>query len=43
MSDRFPVINNLIQKTNLKKRRDAIILASVVAGCLLLILLYAFS
>ena len=42
-SDRFPVINNLIQKTNLKKRRDALILGGVIALCIIVLLLYAFS
>lgn len=40
--DRFPVINNLIQKINLRKRRDTIILASVIATCTILLMLYAF-
>lgn len=42
LANRFPVINNLIQKINLRKRRDTIILASVIATCTILLMLYAF-
>ena len=34
ISNRFPMINNLVQKINLRKRRDAIILAVIVGLCL---------
>lgn len=42
ISNRFPVINSLIQRINLRKRRDSIILGLVVAVCTFLILLYMF-
>ena len=38
ISNRFPMINNLVQKINLRKRRDAIILAVVVGLCLTFLL-----
>lgn len=39
--DRFPTINNLIQRINLRKRRDSLILGSVIGICTILLLLYA--
>ncbi|XP_077995428.1 Golgi SNAP receptor complex member 1-like isoform X2 [Glandiceps talaboti] len=39
--NRFPIINSLVQRINLRKRRDSIILGSVIAVCIILILLYA--
>ena len=33
IANRFPVINNLVQKINLRKRRDAVILAVVIGFC----------
>lgn len=41
LSDRFPTINNLIQRINLRKRRDSLILGSVIGFCTVLLLLYA--
>ena len=41
LASRFPVINSLVQRINIRKRRDAIILGSIIGvGCILL-LLYA--
>jgi len=40
LANRFPAINGLIQKINVRKRRDSLILASVSAICIILILLY---
>lgn len=40
--DRFPTINNLIQRINLRKRRDSLILGTVIGVCTILLLLYAF-
>lgn len=41
LASRFPLINNVVQRINLRKRRDAIIIGVVIAiGCILL-LLYA--
>ncbi|CAB1347871.1 unnamed protein product [Coregonus sp. 'balchen'] len=39
---RFPAINNLIQRINLRKRRDSLILGGVIGVCTILLLLYAF-
>ena len=41
-TDRFPVINSLVQRINLRKRRDSIILGGVIAVCFILLILYAF-
>ena len=38
ISNRFPMVNNLIQKINLRKRRDAIIVAIVIGLCLTFLL-----
>lgn len=40
--DRFPAVNNLIQRINLRKRRDSLILGGVIGICTILLLLYAF-
>ena len=41
LASRFPLINNVVQRINFRKRRDAIIIGVVIAiGCILL-LLYA--
>ncbi|XP_071484390.1 Golgi SNAP receptor complex member 1-like [Diadema antillarum] len=42
MANRFPVLNSLIQRINLRKRRDSLILGGVIAVCLVLLLWYAF-
>uniref|UniRef100_A0A3Q2R1H9 Golgi SNAP receptor complex member 1 n=1 Tax=Fundulus heteroclitus TaxID=8078 RepID=A0A3Q2R1H9_FUNHE len=42
LANRFPTINNLIQRVNLRKRRDSLILGTVVGVCTILLLLYAF-
>ncbi|KAK3589800.1 hypothetical protein CHS0354_015804 [Potamilus streckersoni] len=42
LANRFPIINSLVQRVNLRKRRDSIILASVIAICIILLLLYMF-
>ncbi|TWW77319.1 Golgi SNAP receptor complex member 1 28 kDa [Takifugu flavidus] len=41
LANRFPTINNLIQRINLRKRRDSLILGSVIGICTILLLLYA--
>jgi len=38
ISNRFPMINNLVQRINLRKRRDAIIVAVVIGLCLTFLL-----
>lgn len=42
LASRFPAVNNLIQKINLKKRKDSIILGLVVGLCTFLLIMYAF-
>ncbi|XP_036392871.1 Golgi SNAP receptor complex member 1 [Megalops cyprinoides] len=42
LTNRFPAINNLIQRINLRKRRDSLILGGVIGVCTILLLLYAF-
>uniref|UniRef100_A0A8C4R5T7 Golgi SNAP receptor complex member 1 n=1 Tax=Eptatretus burgeri TaxID=7764 RepID=A0A8C4R5T7_EPTBU len=39
--DRFPVINSLMQRIGIRKRRDALILGSVIGLCTIVLLLYA--
>ncbi|KAK3775476.1 hypothetical protein RRG08_027232 [Elysia crispata] len=41
-ANRFPVINSLVQRINMRKRRDSIIIAVVIAVCIILLILYAF-
>uniref|UniRef100_A0A8C6S9Q0 Golgi SNAP receptor complex member 1 n=1 Tax=Neogobius melanostomus TaxID=47308 RepID=A0A8C6S9Q0_9GOBI len=41
LANRFPTINNLIQRINLRKRRDSLILGSVIGVCTIILLLYA--
>ena len=38
---RFPLINSVVQKINLRKRRDSIILGGVIAVCVVILLLFA--
>lgn len=42
ISNRFPAVNGLLQRINLRKRRDSVILGLVVGVCTFLMLLYAF-
>uniref|UniRef100_A0A8C5Q591 Golgi SNAP receptor complex member 1 n=1 Tax=Leptobrachium leishanense TaxID=445787 RepID=A0A8C5Q591_9ANUR len=42
LANRFPAVNSLIQRINLRKRRDSLILGSVIGICTILLLLYAF-
>ncbi|CAN9501103.1 unnamed protein product [Ophioblennius macclurei] len=42
LANRFPAINNLIQKINLRKRRDSFVLGGVIGVCTILLLLYTF-
>ena len=41
-SNRFPLINSLIQRIHIRKRRDSLIVGSVFAICVILMLMYAF-
>ena len=40
VTDRFPVINSLIVRINVRKRRDTLILGGVIAVCLILLIWY---
>ncbi|NXC13669.1 GOSR1 protein, partial [Corythaeola cristata] len=40
--NRFPAVNSLIQRINLRKRRDSLILGGIIGICTILLLLYAF-
>ncbi|XP_058449043.1 Golgi SNAP receptor complex member 1 [Malaya genurostris] len=42
ISHRFPMISSLVQRINIRKRRDSLILGGVIAVCTILLLLYAF-
>lgn len=42
ISNRFPVVNSLLQRINFRKRRDSIILGLVIGVCTVLLLMYAF-
>lgn len=42
LAHKFPLINNLVQKIKFKKRKDTIVLATVISVCLILMLLYIF-
>ncbi|KAJ8982213.1 hypothetical protein NQ317_013515 [Molorchus minor] len=43
ISNRYPLINSLIQRINIRKKRDSIIIGLIVALCTILMLLYMFS
>ena len=38
LSDRFPVINSLMSRINLRKKRDTLILGAVISGCVVFLL-----
>lgn len=41
LTNRFPVINSLVQKINVRKRRDTLIIGFVISVCIILLILYA--
>jgi len=43
ISTKFPMINNLVQKINLRKRRDSIVMGAVIGLCVVFLLWYAFG
>ncbi|XP_060534364.1 Golgi SNAP receptor complex member 1 [Cylas formicarius] len=43
ISNKYPIINSLISRINIRKRRDSIIIGFVVAFCTILILCYTFN
>ncbi|KAH0549994.1 golgi SNAP receptor complex member Gos28 isoform X1 [Cotesia typhae] len=42
LSNRFPMVNSLVQRINIRKRRDSLILGLLIGFCTFLMLLYAF-
>jgi len=40
LASRFPVINSVVQRINIKKKRDAIVVGGVIGTGLILLLLY---
>jgi len=43
LTNKFPLINNLVNKINFRKRRDTIILGVVIGLCLVFMIWYAFG
>ncbi|XP_074034608.1 golgi SNAP receptor complex member Gos28 [Leptinotarsa decemlineata] len=43
ISNRYPLINSVIQRINIRKRRDSIIIGSIVSLCTISMLVYVFS
>jgi len=43
LTNKFPIINNIVNKINFRKRRDSIILGCVIGFCLVALLWYAFG
>lgn len=41
VTSRFPLINSVVQKINLRKRRDSLILGGVIAVCIVILLVLA--
>jgi Golgi SNAP receptor complex protein 1 len=42
IANRFPLVNNVLQKIKVKKRKDSLVLGCVIAVCLIILLLYTF-
>uniref|UniRef100_A0A1B6DI47 Golgi SNAP receptor complex member 1 n=2 Tax=Clastoptera arizonana TaxID=38151 RepID=A0A1B6DI47_9HEMI len=42
LSSRFPLVNSLVQRINIRKRRDSLILGLIIGICTILFLYYAF-
>lgn len=42
LSSRFPALNTLVQKINMRKKRDSLIIGGVLVTCILIILMYTF-
>lgn len=43
ITSRFPTLNNVIHKINMKKRKDSIIVGLVIGVCTFLLIFYAIS
>jgi Golgi SNAP receptor complex protein 1 len=42
LSNRFPLMNNILQKIKIKKRKDSLVLGFVIGLCLIFLLFYIF-
>ncbi|XP_075219475.1 golgi SNAP receptor complex member Gos28 [Lycorma delicatula] len=42
LSSRFPMVNSLLQRINIRKRRDSVIIGCLVGFCTFLLILYTF-
>jgi golgi SNAP receptor complex member 1 len=42
IANRFPLMNNILQKIKIKKRKDSLVLGFVIALCLIILILYMF-
>ena len=42
LTNRFPLLNNIMQKIKFKKRKDSLVLGFVIALCLIFLLIYMF-
>ncbi|CAF2112827.1 unnamed protein product [Rotaria magnacalcarata] len=42
LTNRFPLMNNILHKIKIKKRKDSLVLGFVIALCLIILLLYLF-
>jgi len=42
LANRFPLMNNMLQKIKFKKRKDSLVLGFVIALCLIILLVYMF-
>lgn len=42
VANRFPLVNNVLQKIKVKKRKDSLVLGVVIAICFIILLLYMF-
>lgn len=40
LANRFPLVNNILQKIKMKKRKDSLVLGGVIAICLFILFLY---
>jgi len=40
ITKRYPAVNSLMQKIQLKKRKDTIVLTGIIATCLILMFIY---
>ncbi len=43
LANRFPAVNSLVQKINMRKRKDSIIIGIVVGLCFTFLLWFAFG